>query len=52
MSASTGWVRVTAEHVQAQGSLRHVLGHWVRLERTSSGRLRVAAHGMHCQGCR
>lgn len=51
MSVPTGWVRVTQEHVKAQGNLRSTLGHWVRLERTSAGRLRVAAHGMHCRGC-
>lgn len=52
MSVATGWVRVTSQHVQAQGNLRQYVGHWVRLEHTSAGRLRVAAHGMHCQGCR
>lgn len=51
MTVPTGWVRVVQAHVSAQGNLRRYLGHWVRLERTSAGRLRVAAHGMHCRAC-
>lgn len=50
MSVPTGWVRVTPAHVQAQGSLRQHVGHWVRLERRADGSLRVSAHGQ-CDAC-